>query len=373
MEATFFRKISVALVYKESNIVRKVTITYLINSMVFFLKDRRQVNTSPQNRKPINATILNSCAEKMTLTVEGGLMLLVNLAAFTGNLLMCFILYKKPRFHTTANTFILSLTICHVFSSCLVMPFIAGSLLTGEPWPFGQTLCDIQKFLFPALTWASLQLLTIMVVRRYLNITQLVFYNKWFSLNRSIGIIVTIWVFDVVVLNFLTILGGTMVQFSPKRSLSCTGPLSRENQTVNIFNTVVTLVFYTALLIISIMALYAIRTHKATFRARRRVTLVDMRRAAEAKKTDKVLLALTTEILLIWMPIIIIKLVEFPTQPIIAIPHQAHLASTFLWFAVPVLHPVTYGALYRPFSREVLRVLPSIRLRQNKVHAEHTI
>ena len=339
--------------------------------MVFFLKDRRKVNTSPQNRKQINATNLNSGAEKMTLTVEGGLMLLINLAAFTGNLLMCFILYKKPRFHTTANTFILSLTICHVFSSCLVMPFIAGSLLTGE-WPFGQTLCDIQKCLLTALIWASLQLLTIVVARRYLNITQLVFHNKWFSLNQSIGIIVTIWVFDVVVLIFLTILGGTMVQFSPKRSLSCTRPLSRENQTVNIFNAVITLVFYTALLIISIMALYAIRTYKATFRARRRVTLADMRIAAEVKKTDKVLLALTTEILLIWIPIIIIKLVEFPTQPMIAIPHQAHLASTFLWLAVPVLHPVTYGALYRPFSREVLRVLPSIRLRQNKVHAEHT-
>lgn len=101
------------------------------------------------------------------------------------------------------------------------------------------------------------------------------------------------------------------------------------------------------------------------------VTLADMRIATEAKITDKVLLALTMEILLIWIPIIIIKLVEFPTQPIMAIPHQAHLASTFLWFAVPVLHPVTYGALYKPFSREVLRVVPIKRLRQNKVHAEH--
>ena len=293
-------------------------------------------------------------------------MLLINLATFTGNLLMCFIFYKKPRFHTTANTFILSLTICHVFSSCLVMPFIAGSLLTGE-WPFGQTLCVIQGFLFHTLTWASLQLLTIMAVRRYLNITQLVFHNKWFSLNRSIAMIVTIWVFDVVVLIFLTILGGTMVQFAPKR------PLSPENQTVNMFNTAITLVFYTALLIISIMALCAIRRQKATFRARRRGSLVDMRIATEAKRTDKVLLALTTEILFIWMPIIIIKLVEISTQPVMAIPHQAHLVSTFLWFAVPVLHPVTYGALYRPFSREVLRVVPSKRLRQNKIHPEHAI
>ena len=119
------------------------------------------------------------------------------------------------------------------------------------------------------------------------------------------------------------------------------------------------------------MALSALRRHKATFRARRRVTLVPLRIATEAKRTDKVLLALTMEILLIWMPIIIIKLVEFPTQPIMTIPHQAHVAATFLWFAIPVLHPVTYEALYRSFSREVLRVLPSERLHQNNVHAEH--
>ena len=300
-------------------------------------------------------------------------MLLINLAAFTGNALMCFVLYKKPRFHATANTFTLSLTICHVFTSCLVMPFTAGSLVAGE-WMFGQTLCDIQGFVFLILTWVPLQLLTIMVVRRYLNITQLVFHNKWFSLNRSTGMVMTFWVVDVVVLIFPTILGGTTFQFSPKRSLLCTRPLSRENQTVTIFNAVITLALYIALLIISIVALYAIRRHQATFRPRRRVIIFDMRIAAEVKMTDKVLLALTTEILLIWMPFVIIKLVEFPAQPaVVVIPLQAHLASTFLWFAVPVLHPVTCWALYRPFSRELLRVVPRKRLRLNKVHVEHAI
>ena len=299
-------------------------------------------------------------------------MLLINFVAFTGNLLMCFVLYKKPRFHTTANTFILSLTICHVFTSCLVMPFTAGSLVAGE-WLFGQILCDIQGFVFLALTWVSLQLLTSMVACRCFKVTHLAFHDKWFSLDRSIGIIMTIWVFDVAVLIFPTILGGAMFQFSPKRSLPCTRPLSRGNQTVNILNTVITLALYIALLSSSIVALCAIRRREATFRVRRRVTLVDMRIAADEKRTDKVLLALTTEVLFVWMPFLIIKLVEFPTQPFMVISRHVHLASTFLWFSVPVFHPVTYGVLYRPFFREVLRVVPRKRLRQNKVHAEHAI
>ena len=308
----------------------------------------------------------------MILTVEGGLMLLLNFTAFTGNLLICVVLYKKPRFHTTANTFILSLTICHVFTASLVMPFTAGSLVVGE-WTFGQILCDIQGFAFLALTWVSLQLLTIMVACRCFKVTQKVFHNKWFTLNRSIGMIMTIWVFDVVVLIFPAILGGATFQFSPKRSLPCARHLIREDQTVNILNTVITLALYITLLITSIMALCAIRRNAAISRTRRTVTEVDMRIAAEEKRSDKVLLALTTEVLLTWMPIVIILLVEFPTQPVMVISPQVHLASAFLWFSVPVLHPVTYGVLCRPFSREVLRVGPSKRLRSNKVHAEHTI
>lgn len=299
-------------------------------------------------------------------------MLLLNFTAFTGNLLMCVVLYKKPRFHTTANTFILSLTICHLFTSCLVMPFTAGSLVVGE-WTFGQILCNIQGFAFLALTWVSLQLLTIMVVCRCFKDTQTVFQNKWFTLNRSIGMIMTIWGFDEVVLIFPTILGGATFQFSPKRSLPCTRHLIREDQTVNILNTVITLALYITLLITSIVALCAIRRNAATSRARRRVTVVDMRIAAEEERPDKVLLALTTEVLLTWMPIVIILLLEFPTQPVVVISPQVHLASVFLWFSVPVLHPVTCGVLYRPFSRGVLRVAPSKRLRSNKVHAEHSI
>lgn len=304
----------------------------------------------------------------MILIVEGGLMLLLNFTAFTGNLLICVVLYKKPRFHTTANTFILSLTICHVFTASLVMPFTAGSLVVGE-WTFGQILCDIQGFVFLAITWVSLQLLTIMVACRCFKVTQMVFHNKWFTLNRSIGMIMTIWVFDVVVLIFPAILGGATFHFSPKRSLPCTRHLSREDQAVNILNTVVTLALYVTLLITSIMALCAIRRNAATSRARRTVTVVDMRIAAEEKRSDKVLLALTTEVLLTWMPIVIILLVE----PVMVISPQVHLASTFLWFSVPVLHPVTCGVLYRTFSREVPRIAPSKRLRSNKVHAEHTM
>ena len=303
-------------------------------------------------------------------------MLLFNFAALTGNLLMCYIMFKKPHFHTTTNTFIVSVAMCYMFASCLVMPFTAGSLMAGK-WPFGQVSCDIQGFVFLTFTWVSLQSLTTLVASRYFKVAHFPIYNKWFSLNRSIGMVLIIWVLAVVVLIVPITFGSATFQFSSERSI-CSMPISKENQAENIANTVITLTLYTALPVISVMAWGAIRRHEAYIRTSlefdrcQRRTENDLKSIAEERKQNQILLALITEVLLLWLPAIIIKMLEFPTKSMRP-PRQIQLASTFLWFAVPVLHPITYGLMYRTFAKEVIRVLPRSSLRQNKVHAEDAI
>ena len=322
-----------------------------------------------------NSMILNS-RDTFTVAIEGGLILLINFAAFTGNLLMCYVMYKKQRFHTTANAFLVSLAMCYMFTACLVMPFTVGSLVAGK-WPFGQVLCDIHGFVFLTLPRVSLLTLTIMAASRYSKVARLAFHNKWFSLNRSIGMIITIWLLVVVVLIVPITFGSATFQFSPERSI-CSMSSRRESQTINITNTVITLGLYITLAIISIIARCAIRRHDASIRLSFQFERsqgrceIDMKVIAEERKQGQVLLALITEVMLLWLPAVIIKLLEFPILSV-SLPRQIHLASTFLWFSVPVLHPITYGVLYRPFAKEVIRVLPKSRLLQNKVHAEHAI
>lgn len=74
----------------------------------------------------------------------------------------------------------MSLAICYLFSACLVMPFTAGALIKGR-WPFGCVSCDIQGFVFLTLTWVSLQTLTILAASRCFRVSNLSFYNRWFS------------------------------------------------------------------------------------------------------------------------------------------------------------------------------------------------
>lgn len=314
--------------------------------------------------------------DKLTLAIEGGLILVINVAAFTGNLLLCFVMFKKPRFHTAANTLILSLSICHVFTSCLVIPFTAG-LVVVRKWPFGQVLCNVQGLAFLILTWVSPQLLTIMTVSRCFKVAQFAIHSKCFSLNRSIGMIMAIFVLNVVVLIIPISLSATPFKFSAERSLLCSLPLSYENRNVNITNAVITLALYMTLLIASILAWRAIKREDASIgyslQVRRRIKIFRTRANEEERKSDRVLVALTTEVLLFRLPLTILSMVEFPTEPVTSIPRRVHLAFALLWFAVPVLHPVTYMAFYKPFSRKVPRDLLGIRLRQNKVHAEQAM
>jgi len=322
-----------------------------------------------------DSTIFHS-RDKLTVAIEGGLMLLMNLTALTGNFLLCWVIFKKKRFHTTTNIFIVSIAMCYLFASCLVMPFTAGALLAGR-WPFGNVSCDIQGFVFFILTWVSLQTLTVLAASRCYRVANLPFYSKWFTVNRSFGMIITIWVLVVVVLIVPMTFGTATFEFHPQRSL-CSMPSSKQNQTVNITNTVITLAFYLTLTVISMVAMCAIRRHEAFTRSStllkrsQRRSVIDLKAIAEERKTNQILLALITEVLLLWLPAIIIKMLEFPAQSVSS-PRQIQLASTFLWFVVPVLHPITYGVLSRPFAKEVTRVLPRSSLRRNKVHAEHAI
>lgn len=327
-----------------------------------------------QNRS--DDSMVTNSRDAWIVAIEGGTMLLMNFMALTGNFVMCFVIFNKPRFHTTTNLFIVCLAMCYLFAACLLMPFTAGALMAGR-WPFGRVSCDIQGFVFLTFTWVTLQTLTILAASRCFRVASLPFYNKWLSLNRSFGMIITIWVLVVVVLIIPITFGTATFEFHPQRSL-CSIPSSKQNQTVNITNTVITLAFYLMLTVISLVAMCTTRRYESFVRLsallerRQRRSEIELKAIAEERKTNQVLLALITEVLLLWLPAIIFKMLEFPTHSVSS-PRKIQLASTFLWFAVPVLHPITYAVLSRPFAKEVTRVLPRSSLRRNKVHAEHAI
>lgn len=303
-------------------------------------------------------------------------MLIISSVAIMGNLLICFLTFINPRLHTVSNVSVVSLAICYMFAACLVLPTTAGSLLAGR-WPFGQVLCDIQGFTFLNFIWVSLLTLTSMAASRYFKFTHVAFYKRGFTLDRSIGMIMVVWVLAAALLVAQIAFGSAIFRFSSEKSV-CYMSSSNENQRENITNSVITMVLYTMLLIMSVNAWYSIRrqdTYNYSSPQLERTntkTEIEFKTLLEERRTNQVLLAMVVEVLLLWLAAIIIQLLELSTQSA-SFSRHVHLATTFLWSIVPALHPITYGILSKPFAREAIRILPRLprsSLRRNKVHAE---
>ena len=306
-----------------------------------------------------------------TTALEAGLLLFITLMAFSGNLFICYIIYKKPRFHTKTNTFTLALTMCYGLIAILVMPFTLGSLIAGR-WVFGQVVCDIQAFSFLAFTWISLLLLTLMAISQFFQVSRLTTYKKWFTLNRSYGMIMAIWSFVIILLISTEASSSKIYRFSSMNCL-CSVSFRSTYATKHTIYASVTLALYILLLILSIIAWSATQRHKPPHNQHdshsEERSRDEMKENAEQRKTNRILLSLIIAVLVLWLPAVVINILDFS----MSFPRQVQLASTFLWFVVPAINPVIHLALRRPFSKLGLKSLPMTAKCQNKVYAEEAI
>ena len=314
--------------------------------------------------------MLNS-RDLQTTVLEAGLLLFITLMAFSGNLFICYIIYKKPRFHTKTNTFTLALTMCYGLIAILVMPFTLGSLIAGR-WVFGQVVCDIQGFSFLAFTWISLLLLTLMAISQFFQVSRLTTYKKWFTLNRSYGMIMAIWSFVITLLISTEASSSKIYRFSSMNCL-CSVSFRSTYATKHTIYASVTLALYLLLPILSIIVWSAMQRHKPQHNQHdgqpEERSQDEMKENAEQRKTNRILLSLTIAVLVLWLPAVVINILDFS----MSFPRQVQLASTFLWFVVPAINPVIHLALRRPFSKLGLKSLPMTAKRQNKVYAEEAI
>ena len=80
-----------------------------------------------------------------TVLAETGLYAVMNVAAFFGNLSVCYAVNRNQRLRTLATMFVVALAVSDILISICCMPFSVATLFRGR-WIFDGNVCRFQGF-----------------------------------------------------------------------------------------------------------------------------------------------------------------------------------------------------------------------------------
>ena len=116
----------------------------------------------------------------------------INVAAFFGNLLTFYAVYRNHRLRTLPNMFVIALAVSDILMSTCCMPFTVATLFHSQ-WIFGETFCRFQGL--AALTFGIVSMVTmgIIAVSRYFCVVKPEKYPVLFKWQRTLIYIAVVW------------------------------------------------------------------------------------------------------------------------------------------------------------------------------------
>ena len=170
----------------------------------------------------------------LLISVEAGLLLLLNILSLLGNLLTCIAVYRNTRLRTTTNIYIAALAAVDLLYASLALPMSTGVLISGR-WPFGEALCKINAFIVTYVTYISPVIIGLTALNRYVKICKTnEQYKRLFSEKKSRILIVTVWLLMGVYVVISRLIGPREVQFSPGYVLCLNSHLNRLGRVIRL-------------------------------------------------------------------------------------------------------------------------------------------
>ena len=157
----------------------------------FFLKT---ANTQARTGT-LAAQMANELSSRsLFLTVfEAGSLIVLNVLALLGNILVCISVYRNTRLRTTTNLYIIALAVSDLLSAIFVMPLSTGVLISSR-WPFGETLCQMSGFITVFVVYASPVTMGLTALNRFVRICKSdQQYKRIFSPKKSRGYLAATW------------------------------------------------------------------------------------------------------------------------------------------------------------------------------------
>ena len=290
-----------------------------------------------------------------TILTETGLYAVMNVAAFFGNISVCYAVYRNQRLRTLANMFVVALAVSDILISICCMPFSVVTLIRGR-WIFGGNVCRFQGFAMFTCAMASLNTMGIIAISRYFCVVKPQKYIVLFNKQRISLYICLVWCAALVgsVPPLLFKNGG--YKFQPAKAM-CMYTFD-----TNIAYTI----FIECVFIFTPLAIITVCYTRVFFTVSRSNQVFShennpqqLRANVEEAKVTKTLAAVMAGFAFCWLPISVMDYIDAARgEP--TLPRQAYFTYGFLGYLSSTINPFIYGVTNKHFRQEYKAILKKL-------------
>ena len=293
---------------------------------------------------------------------------MINVLAFFGNLLTCYVVYRNRRLRTIPNMFVIALAVSDILISSCCMPFTVATLFLGR-WIFGETFCRINGFAVLTFAVASIHCMGVIAISRYFCVVKPERYLVLFKKEKICLYIACAW--------FAALVGSVPPLFFERGGFEF--KLGKGMCLYTFESDIGYTLFLGFVSITAPLTLIAI-CYAKVFRAVSRSNRVfseesdfpRLRANVEEAKVTKTLLAVLVGFVSCWLPIFVIDTTD-AMRGDDTWPRGVYISYAFLLYTSSTINPVIYGVMNKQLGREYKDIFSKIlRFRHQNIMETET-
>ena len=290
--------------------------------------------------------------------LEPGTLIVLDVLALLGNIVVCISVYRNTRLRTTTNLYIITLAVSDLLSAIFVMPLSIGVLISSR-WPFGNTVCQMHAFSTLFLIYVSPVTMGFTALNRFVRICKSdQQYRRFFSEKKSRGYLAAAWMTVAFYILSTRLSGLQEFRFVPGYAVCLNVHLSKVGSIIHYF--IVVGLFFILPLAVTIFSyrkvLKKIREHNMGAVQTLHRQAGNAAISSHEIRISKSLFLVVLAFVLYWSPLWVVRLLS-RFRIVTNMPRSVVLLGSFCGYLSNTINPFIYAGMNPMFRREFKKIL----------------
>lgn len=297
-------------------------------------------------------------ATRSTLLVvlESSILIILDLLAVSGNLLVCCVAYKTRQSQKVAKILIASLASTDLLVSVLVMPLSASAMISGH-WILGHSTCVFHGFCMVAFATASMHTLGLISINRYVRVVKPTYFRRIFTVRKTILYVVVVWLLASLGSTPPLLFGREDYAFQAGKVL-CLYPFEL-TIAYTLFLDIIFILLPMVVMVFCYSCVFkAVRAtnSQVSFPMARRGNRVALVANIKETKITKTLAVVVLGFAMCWLPVGVIDGID-TSRGSPTLPRQVYLFYGYMALLSSTINPFIYGMMNRKFRKEYKKIM----------------